>query len=276
MSRTAPRAMPASEAWYWRLRQRLTPGLLNAQYAYFEQLEAALRPGDRWLDLGCGRRIVPAWLRQGRSLERRLIRRAGAVVGVDPDPQALADNTLPIVMHQGVAEQVPEPDASFDLITANMVVEHMDNPDAVLREAQRLLKPGGRLLFHTPNVWYPATLAAACVPGPLRRRITAWLEKRPSEDIYPTRYRLNSAGQVRRSAQRAGLQVASITQTADSPETVRLGPLVAIELTLIALTRTALFAGLRSNLVVELRKPMAGQQAGDVLQPACKPLGAAA
>lgn len=43
--------------------------------------------------------------------------------------------------------------------------------------------------------------------------------------------------------------------TADSPETIRHVPFVAIELALIKLTQAPLFAGLRSNLMLVLRKP---------------------
>lgn len=244
------------EACYWWLRRRITPGLLNAQYAYFDRLDEVLHAEDRWLELGCGRRITPTWLRDRTHREQRLIEIAGEIVGIDPDEDAIADNPLPIVKHQGYADDVPEADASFDLITANMVFEHMDDPAAVLAESARLLKPGGVLLFHTPNVWYPVTLFAACVPSPIRNRVTGWLEKRPAKDIYPTRYRLNSTGAIRRAATQVGLNVESITQTADSAETVRLGPFVAFELLLIALTRTSLCGGIRSNLIVTLRKPV--------------------
>ena len=256
MTQSVPPAMSKSEAWYWRLRRRITPGLLNAQYAYFDKLDELLKPGDRWLDLGCGRRLSPSWMRQSRQRERRLITRADEVVGIDPDGSALADNTLAITKHKGLAQQVPEPDRSFDLITANMVFEHVDDPGAVLAESARLLKPGGVLLFHTPNIAYPVTRLAACVPIRLRHRLTAWLEKRPTKDIYPTHYRLNRADTIHDAAYAAGLITDEIHRTADSPETVRLGPFVAFELGLIALTRTKLLSGFRSNLLVILRKPI--------------------
>lgn len=244
------------DRWFWRFRPWITPKLRNAQYAYIELLDAQVRTGERWLDLGCGRRLFPAWMAGRDDAEYALINRADEVVGIDPDPQALHDNPLPIIKHLGTAQSVPEADASFDLITANMVFEHLDDPAVVLREVSRLLRPGGRLVMHTPNRWYPVTLAATFVPGRLRRRITAWLEKRPLCDIYPTRYRMNSAAAVRRLAERVGLDVHQIDRRADTPETVPLGPLVGFEMLLIAMTRSRWCIGLRSNLIVELRKPM--------------------
>lgn len=246
----------ARDRWFWRLRPWITPKLRNAQYAYVDLLDAQVRTGERWLDLGCGRRLFPAWMGDPDNAEHALINRAEEVVGIDPDAEALHYNPLPIIKHLGTAQSVPEADASFDLITANMVFEHLDDPAAVLRESARLLCPGGRLILHTPNRWYPVTLAATLVPERLRRRITAWLEKRPMCDIYPTRYRMNSAAAVRRLAERAGLEVHQIDRRADTPETVPLGPLVGFEMLLIAMTRSRWCTGLRSNLIVELRKPM--------------------
>lgn len=272
---TTPRNTTAAthrprDQWYWRLRRWMTPGLRNAQYAYFDTLDTTLQAGDRWLDLGCGRRLAPLWLRHRTAVERVLLARAGEAVGIDPDAGALADNALPIRKHLAVAERVPEPGGSFDLITANMVVEHLDNPGAVLAEAARLLRPGGRMLIHTPNRWYPLTAAAACVPYPLRRRIAAALEKRPAQDIYPTRYRLNTAGAFARHAARAGLVVEQLTRTTDSPETLRLGPGVAPELALIALTRLRPLHGMQSNLIVTLRKPGAAETVAGGMHLRCR------
>jgi len=48
--------------------------------------------------------------------------------------------------------ELPEPSASADAILALEVIEHMENPRAFLREAARLLKPGGGLVLSTPNI----------------------------------------------------------------------------------------------------------------------------
>lgn len=259
MSASNQRPMGWGEAWYWRLRKWMTPGLRNAQYAYFSLLEEHLAEGDRWLDLGCGRRIVPGWMKNGAETERRLTGRAGSVTGVDPDTAALHDNKLPIRKIHATAESVPEPDGSFDLITANMVFEHLEDPATVLRESARLLRPGGKILIHTPSVLYPCTLAARCIPAGMRTQVTAWLERRHAKDIYPTRYRMNRPARINSAAAGAGLDVVAIQRIADSPELIMLGPLVALELGLIAFTRTPLGRALSSNLIITLAKP-AGQR----------------
>jgi len=49
-------------------------------------------------------------------------------------------------------EPLPYPDGTFDLITFTEVIEHVENHRAVLREIQRVLKPGGVVLITTPNI----------------------------------------------------------------------------------------------------------------------------
>lgn len=50
------------------------------------------------------------------------------------------------------AERLAYPDGTFDTIVMNAVIEHLVDPIAGLREANRLLKPGGRLIIDTPNI----------------------------------------------------------------------------------------------------------------------------
>ncbi|MEM9109676.1 MAG: class I SAM-dependent methyltransferase [Planctomycetota bacterium] len=244
-----------SDKWYWRMRRYLAPGLRNAMYLYFDKLDEAVKPGVRWLDLGCGRQVFPPWIQNHLDTENHIVARAGEFVGVDPDAESLANNRLPMVKHHGSADRVPEPDASFDLITANMVFEHIEEPGRVLNEVSRLLKPGGTFLMHTPNVFYPVTLAAAAVPFRLRQYITAWLERRPVRTVYPTWYRVNRCSTIRTLASESGLDIVELKRTEDSPETIGLGPLVIFELSLIALTRTRLLNAMASNLIVTFAKP---------------------
>jgi len=49
-------------------------------------------------------------------------------------------------------EPLPYPDAAFDVVTCSEVIEHLENFRALLREAHRVLRPGGLLVLTTPNV----------------------------------------------------------------------------------------------------------------------------
>jgi len=51
----------------------------------------------------------------------------------------------------GVGEGLPFPDASFDLVVMNQVIEHVREQSTVLREAARVLRPGGAIYIACPN-----------------------------------------------------------------------------------------------------------------------------
>lgn len=116
----------SGEPWRWPWRR----GLLLAE----------LRPGDRWLDLGCG---------SGRFLEL-----APNGVGVDPDPAAAG-----LRMEDG---NLPLEHRSVDLVWCSEVIEHVADPLALLFEARRVLRPGGRVLLTTPaHPWLRRVVIAA-------------------------------------------------------------------------------------------------------------------
>lgn len=80
--------------------------------------------------------------------------RVTSVHGVDPSDalrrQAAAApraEGLPLHISEGAAEALPYPDARFDTVVCTFVLCSVDSPATALREARRVLKPGGRLLF---------------------------------------------------------------------------------------------------------------------------------
>lgn len=94
--------------------------------------------GRRALDVGCGPGALTAELR----------RRLGpdAVTAVDPSASfvAAAGERFPgLPVQQASAEQLPFPDASFDLVLAQLVVHFMADPVTGLAEMARVARPGG-------------------------------------------------------------------------------------------------------------------------------------
>lgn len=59
----------------------------------------------------------------------------------------------PVVLYDG--KQLPFADASFDIVTSIEVIEHVANPDLMLKEIRRVLKPDGILHITTANKWWP-------------------------------------------------------------------------------------------------------------------------
>ena len=174
---------------------------------------------------------------------------------MDRDHASLASNRAVPHRIEADTDRLPFIDGSFDLITANMVIEHLADPAAALREVQRVLKPGGVFLCHTPNLLNPMTLIALPLSQPVKNLIIRFLEGRPHEDVFPTRYRLNRPKTIRRVAEQTGLVVDELSLIESSPETLMLGPLVVFEMLFIRLTRLSALRGLRSNIIAAMRKP---------------------
>jgi ubiquinone/menaquinone biosynthesis C-methylase UbiE len=104
--------------------------------------------GARVLDVGCGDAgALIAFAEKGAqcagiecfdtSLERGRLRAADHGVEVD--------------LRKGLAESIPFPDASFDLVMLDNVLEHVTDRPGTLREVRRVLKPGGLLYMVTPK-----------------------------------------------------------------------------------------------------------------------------
>jgi SAM-dependent methyltransferase len=102
---------------------------------------AQIRAGERVLDVACGTGILAreAASRTGAT---------GSVIGVDPSPGMLvvAKRLAPKVeWQQGVAEWLPFADQTFDVVASQFGLMFFDDQRAALRQAWRVLRPGGRL-----------------------------------------------------------------------------------------------------------------------------------
>lgn len=112
--------------------------------------ELPLKPGQKVLDLGSG-------LGQFTRLMARTVGRSGQVVGVERDPdqirqaRALADDAGELALvefRQGDACDLPLGAAewgSFDLVHARFLLEHISQPEQVIAQMIKALRPGGRI-----------------------------------------------------------------------------------------------------------------------------------
>ena len=137
---------------------------------------AELTPGESALDLGSGSGLDCFLVAQQVGPE-------GRVVGLDmsDDMLELARRNLAKVgaknveFQKGEMESMPLPDATFDVIISNCVINLSPDKDAVFRESYRVLKPGGRMRVsdivwtRTPTVAERDDLAkwAGCIAGAL-------------------------------------------------------------------------------------------------------------
>lgn len=235
-----------------RLQRKLTPGLLYSQTVFEQRLGDRAAAATHWLDLGCGHRVLPEW--RGDA-EAELVGKTGLVVGVDTDFPAIRRHRS--IHHRCLADisRLPFRDASFDLVTANMVVEHLADPAAQFAEIARVLMPGGIFLFHTPNARSYVIGVARLLPDGIKRLLASVMEGRAADDVYPTYYRANGANRIQTIAQESGLAVAEIEYVASTPAFTVFPPFVVPELMWIRqLQRRPGLAKYRHTIICALRR----------------------
>jgi ubiquinone/menaquinone biosynthesis C-methylase UbiE len=242
--------------FYWALERWLTPGLMSSQDAYYRNLSALLSESTSdhkpaWLDVGCGHQVFAEWMSKEQD---EVIGKAGLICGIDLDWEGLRKHPQIHNKVYGDLGALPFASNSFNVCSANMVAEHLDKPEEVLREMHRVLEPGGTFVFHTPNArsWFVAL--ARIVPEVLKKPLIWLLEARKAEDVFQTHYLLNRGAQIEKTAKAAGFERAEISYVSSSAITAMLGPLVIPELLWIRWLRRPEMASRRSNLVVRLRK----------------------
>lgn len=139
-------AMPDCGIWLLILFPYCTVGV---HFSLLVRL-AALRPGERVLDVACGTGVVA-------RLASEQVGDTGTVAGLDLNPGMLAvarTATPPrtrIEWYEASAESMPMPDASFDVVLCQMGLQFVPDKSAALQEIRRVLVPGGRLLFNVPG-----------------------------------------------------------------------------------------------------------------------------
>jgi ubiquinone/menaquinone biosynthesis C-methylase UbiE len=215
---------------------------------YKQVLERNVRPGMTILHAGCG------WDKHDVS---RPYRDTCRVVGVDLDPGVEA--RFHSEFHLAPLSEMPFRPETFDVIACEYVLEHVQDPPAAFAEMRRVLRPGGRIVVLTPNLFSYKSLIARLTPHEFhhivgRVRYGAGHE----EDMYPTVFRCNTARRLRRVARATGFEVGPIRFVSNGPTWFQRFPVVfeIFHLYHLVIARWSFARQLRCALLAELRKPV--------------------
>jgi SAM-dependent methyltransferase len=232
------------------MRRWNVAALRDRYYSGYNRFSAISRvveratPDAHVLEIGCG---------DGRN-SPDLRGRVALYAGIDTDPRVLGNSKLDDA-RIGRAERLPWPDQTFDIVFHHMVAEHLADPAAVMCETARVLKPGGMLVFETPNRWHYAMIAAAMTPHWFHERYLPLLSaKRESADIFPTLYRCNSRRQITRALDAAGLD-GRITFIRRPPNYLGIHPATFMLGVLYERTVERMTPALRARILVEAVRP---------------------
>ena len=174
--------------------------------------KAALRPGERVLDVACGTGVVT-------RLAAEQVGDTGTVAGADINPGMLAVARASVRANSSIkfydtgAEAMPLADEAFDVVLCQMGLQFFSNKPAALREMARVLTPGGRLLLNVPG---PTPEPLSTLAGALARHLNPGI----ASFVHQV-FSLNDAGELRNLLATAGF--ADIEVQA-KPKTLRLPP----------------------------------------------------
>lgn len=135
------------------------------------------------LDTGCG------W--KNREVMKHLNDSIFAV-GVDIDHDSLKNNISYDKLVLCNLDHLPFRNETFNLITNICVLEHIENPDKVFCEFQRVMKEGGESIYIVPNLLNPLMLFGKITPSMLHKKFISKLLGRNEEDIFHTYFRCNT------------------------------------------------------------------------------------
>jgi SAM-dependent methyltransferase len=196
------------------LDARYYPNYVDEHVRFERTVRRYLRPEHVVLDAGAG---------QGARYPYDYRKWVRLVVGVDLE-ERVGDNTNLHAATIGDVAHLPFADGTFNMFFSKYLLEHLSEPVRAFREFRRVLRPGGRFVFHTPNRFHYVALAARLTP----HRFHLWFNAkrgRLERDTFETLYRANSRLAIGRLAARAGFSVAELELFEPKPSYLFFHPL---------------------------------------------------
>ena len=181
---------------------------LDGTVQFYIKVNQLCPPQATVLDLGAGRgsqvEKASGWKRQLLLLRPNAARR----IGCDLDGRVAQNPILDeaYVLDDRDFNRIPLSDCSIDLVLADWVVEHLDDPRVSFQQAHRVLKPGGWFCARTSNRrHYSYRIAQLLANSRFEAKILRKVQpNREADDVFPKAYSANTAPQLRRLLAAAG------------------------------------------------------------------------
>jgi ubiquinone/menaquinone biosynthesis C-methylase UbiE len=180
---------------YYRLRQHFPHVKCNVAAAYPSVVGTFARGGGVIVDVGGGARCAFANECLGSDIIAVDISASELEKNLDVSDRKVAD----------VTQEIPVPDNSSDIVSSRYVLEHLRGVDRFVREAYRVLKPGGVFITLFPNKYAPFSLINRLLPVSVAHRVAYALKEQAAEfGIFPAYYEHCSPAAFRRVLEAEG------------------------------------------------------------------------
>lgn len=230
-----------------RYQTDINPGHRLGLDVYRMWLDDCVSGDTRLLDVGCG----PA------GLVAEYDGHAALVVGSDRYMTNFTefDGQFGVkLLAEAKMTALPFEDGSFDLVTSSWVLEHLANPAGCMAEIARVLAPGGRFLFITPNALNYVVWLRRLVPDLMSKSLVKAIYDRDEDFINSTYYRMNTPAEVEQLCSAVGLQRQNLQAVSDPTYLAFNELLFQLSITAERLLEVAYPQG-RVHLVGMYRKP---------------------
>ena len=159
---------------------------------FYLRINSLINDNSVVLDLGAGR---ASWYEDDKCITRRNIRllkgKVKQLIAADVDEVVLSNRSSDkqIVINDGKLDLELN---SVDLIVADYVLEHIDNPKEFFVQIDNCLKSGGWFCARTPHKYSYVAIIASMVKNTFHSKLLKSLQPERKEiDVFPTRYKLN-------------------------------------------------------------------------------------
>jgi ubiquinone/menaquinone biosynthesis C-methylase UbiE len=193
------------QEYYRQEYRRIRPDWRDSLVIYRDMIDAMTGPDTKLLDVGCG---------HGDFL-RPVHDKTQFSYGLDPDKEALEKNTFIKNKTAGDADKIPFPNDFFDIVISAWVLEHLADPTKAFTEIYRVLKPGGKVVFLTPNAWNYNIWIIRLIPERFHDFFTRKLYGRQEHDTYPKQYKINSIKHIAETLEPIGFKKSQVIMNGD-------------------------------------------------------------
>ncbi len=172
----------------------------DSQTFYLDLIEQNINSKSILLNIGCGHSI----------LLKDIYQKTKENYGIEPDVNSIQKNQIMQDIKQGYAHDLPFADNYFDIVVSTWVLEHIDQAQESMNEIYRVLKPGGKFIFLTPNKNNYVVMMIRLIPDCLHDFLNRKLYNRQEGDTFPVRYKMNTQKEIKALASKAGFRKTDI------------------------------------------------------------------